>query len=683
MINEILQKSIKNLKGVGDKRASALLRLGIKTIGDILWFFPRDYEDRTKIKRISECTHGENACIRATVISPVRCNYIRKNMIIYSAKVTDGLLEMQMTWFNIHFVENSLKQGEEYVFWGKFEQFPKRQMTSPIFEKPNANNQVGKIVPIYPLTAGITQKLISDLAHQALLYVNSSLTEPIPENIRKNAELCEINYALKNIHFPESIEAKDKAKYRFVFEELFVMQLALSMIKKDREEKKAVPIKDEKCVGEFLSSLPFEMTNDQKKALSDISNDMKKSVPMSRLIQGDVGSGKTAVAAGAMFLAVKNGMQTALMAPTEILAAQHFESIGKMFSPFGIKTELLLGSMTKAKKKEAQEKIKGGEAQVIIGTHALVSEGVEYKNLGLVITDEQHRFGVNQRKVLIDKGENPHSLIMTATPIPRSLALILYCDLDVTQIKELPPGRKPIKTIVANEKLRERVWNFVRKTVSEGSQVYIVCPLVEESETLDLKSVTAFSDELKNKIFSDLKTGFVHGKMKQAEKDRVMQDFASGNIDILVATSVIEVGVNVPNASLMIIENAERFGLSQLHQLRGRVGRGQDEAFCILFPKSANEITKKRMEIMGKTNDGFVISEEDLKLRGPGDFFGTSQHGLPPLKIANLYEDIDVLAKTTVYVKEILKNDPNLLNNENSALKDKICELFKNNITFS
>lgn len=683
MINEVMNKSIKELKGVGDKRASALLRLNLKTLGDVLNFFPRSYEDRTVLKRICDCTHGENAAVRATVISPVKCNYVRKNLIIYSVRVTDGLLNMDITWFNIRFIEGAIKQGEEYIFYGKFEQFPKRQMTSPIFEKPGVNRQIGKIVPVYPLTAGVTQKLVSELTMQALRIAGASLLETIPDRIRREAELCEINYAYKNIHFPESRHAAEIAKHRFVFEELFVTQLALMQIKKDREKKTALPILDTSHMKEFLAALPYELTNAQKKALSDILSDMKKEVPMSRLVQGDVGSGKTIVAAGAMFACIKNGMQAALMAPTEILAAQHFESLAPLFDKFGIKVELLLGSLAKAKKLEVYERLKSGETQAIIGTHALLSDGVHYKKLGLVITDEQHRFGVNQRKVLIDKGKNPHSLIMTATPIPRSLALILYCDVSVTQIRELPPGRKPVKTLVVNEKLRQRVWNFVNKEVAAGGQVYIVCPLVEESETLDLKSVTKYADELKNKIFKNLKVGFVHGKMKSAEKDAVMGKFSRGELDILVATSVIEVGVNVPNASIMIIENAERFGLSQLHQLRGRVGRGQKEAYCILFPKNSNEITQKRMEVMSKTSDGFVISEEDLKLRGPGDFFGTMQHGLPPFKMANLYEDVDVLAETTGYVRKIMLDDPELLKEENRQLKEKISSLFNNNITFS
>ncbi len=683
MINEFLNTSIKNLKGVGDKRACALLRLDIKTVEDALNFFPRDYEDRTSIKRICDCAHGENVCIRATVISSVKCNYVRKNLIIYTVRVTDGLLNMDMTWFNNRYIEDMLKQGEEYIFFGRYEQFPKRQMTSPIFEKPGVNRLIGKIVPVYSLTAGITQKLLADLTFEALKLSEDSLKETLPESVRKKAGLCEINYAYKNIHFPENREAADAAKKRFIFEELFTTQLALAQIKKDREKKIATPILDTLCIKEFLSSLPYELTEGQKKALSDILTDMKKSVPMSRLVQGDVGSGKTIVAAGAMFAAIKNGMQAALMAPTEILATQHFESLSPLFNKFGIKTELLLGSLAKAQKNAAVKRIENGEARAIIGTHALLSSGVNYNRLGLVITDEQHRFGVNQRKVLIDKGENPHSLIMTATPIPRSLALILYCDLDVTPIKELPPGRKPVKTLVVGEKMRQRVWDFVKKEVASGGQVYIVCPLVEDSETLDLKSVTKFSDELKNKVFKELRTAFVHGKMKAADKDAVMADFAAGKIDILVATSVIEVGVNVPNASVMVIENAERFGLSQLHQLRGRVGRGNKEAYCILFPKGNNEITKKRMEVISKTNDGFVISEEDLKLRGPGDFFGTMQHGLPPFKVANLYEDIDILAETTVFVKKIMEEDPNLLKEENDGLKCKIFRLFKNNITFS
>ena len=461
------------------------------------------------------------------------------------------------------------------------------------------------------------------------------------------------------------------------------MQAALFMLKGRRDKLSAIPIKECSEMPDFINSLPFALTNAQNRVLSEIIADIKKDTPMNRLVQGDVGSGKTIIAACTMFAAAKNGMQSALMAPTEILATQHYESLNSLFGPLGISVELLTGSMTAKAKKEALLRIKSGESVVIVGTHALFSEQVEFNNLNLVITDEQHRFGVNQRKLFSDKGTNPHTLVMTATPIPRTLALVVYGDLEVSAIDELPPGRQKIDTYPVGEDMRERIYTFIRKEVAAGHQAYIVCPLVEESEQLDLKSVTEYAQTLSDKIFPDLSVAFLHGKMKASQKDTVMTHFAAGDIDVLVATSVIEVGVNVPNATIMVVENAERFGLSQLHQLRGRVGRGKDKAYCILFNQSKQAYALERMEVMKRTNDGFIIAEKDLELRGPGEFFGTRQHGLPPLTIANLYSDLDVLTETTKAVRTLLDEDPALSLPQNQPILAKIREIFKQNITFS
>ncbi|MBQ3225975.1 MAG: ATP-dependent DNA helicase RecG, partial [Clostridia bacterium] len=509
------------------------------------------------------------------------------------------------------------------------------------------------------------------------------LSDPLPEYIRKQYDLTDIYDAYKQIHFPESATALEQARRRFVFEEFFFLQTALFRLKGRREKLNGEPIEIHPELKNFVGSLPFALTNAQKRVLTEILTDMKKDTPMNRLVQGDVGSGKTAVAACAMFSCAKSGMQAAFMVPTEILAAQHFESIAPLFSAFGIKTELITGSMSAGARRKAQERIASGESSVCIGTHALFSEQMEFQHLNLVITDEQHRFGVNQRKQLGDKGTNPHTLVMTATPIPRTLALAVYGDLDVSAIDELPPGRQIIDTYPVGEDMRKRIYAFIRKEVNAGHQAYIVCPLVEDSEVLDLKSVTNYAEELKNDVFPDLSVAFLHGKMKAAEKDEIMRQFAEKGIDILVATSVIEVGVNVPNATVMVVENAERFGLSQLHQLRGRVGRGKDKSYCILFNQSQQDYAKERMEVMRRTNDGFIIAEKDLELRGPGEFFGTRQHGLPPLKIANLYSDTDVLAQTTAAARALLVDDPLLKKPENSKILEKIQQIFQKNITFS
>lgn len=648
-----MNKDIQFLKGVGEKRAEIFRKKGIKTVGDLLYFFPRAHEDRTKIKQISDTEAGETVCLSITVFSPVRDTRIRRNMMISSMVVFDDSGTITVVWYNNKYVKEQFHTDEKYILYGKIsERRGKKEIINPIFEKADSQRFTGKIVPMYPLTEGLTQKVVQSVMENAIKEAGR-LEEYIPEHIRSKYNIAEINFAMHNIHFPDSFESYSIARRRFVFEELLILQLALFNRKRDDAQYRGAIFKNLKAVREFTDTLPFPLTGAQKRTLNEICSDMRSGKMMNRLVQGDVGSGKTAVAAAAIYLAVKNGFQAAMMAPTEILASQHFETLEGYFKDMGIKTVLLTGSMKTKERRETLALIADGEADIIIGTHAIIQSSVEFKKLGLVVADEQHRFGVEQRAKLSAKGENPHILIMSATPIPRTLALILYGDLEVSVIDELPPGRMPVKTYAFGDSMKPRVYAFIEKNVRSGTQAYIVCPLVEETEKSDLQNAAELSEKLK-KMFPDFEIGLVHGRMKPKDKDAVMDGFASGRIKILVSTTVIEVGVNVPNANIMVIENAERFGLSQLHQLRGRVGRGAGQAYCILFAHGSSEVTKKRMETMCLSNDGFYISEQDLQLRGPGDFFGTRQHGLPEMKIANLFEDGDILKQAQKAASEII-----------------------------
>ncbi len=648
-------KDIRYLKGVGEKRAELFAKKGIKTVEDLLYFFPRTYEDRSKTKYIADCENGETVCVGITVYSPVREHRIRRNMTVYSMIASDESGVMNVVWYNNRFVKDAFKTGEKYILYGKIAfNRNKIEMVNPMFEKGEGGKFTGKIVPIYPLTENLKQKTVQSVMETAIKEAGR-LDEYIPDEVREKYKIAEINYAMRNIHFPDDFESYNTARRRFVFEELIMLQLALFSIKGNTEKKKGI-VFENTCIDEFLNSLPFPLTGAQKRTLDEILADCSGGGVLNRLVQGDVGSGKTAVAAGAIFAAVKNGAQAAMMAPTEILANQHKETLEAFFKDFDIKVVMLTGSMKAAEKRAAYEMLASGEADVAVGTHAIIQDKAEFKNLGLVIADEQHRFGVEQRAKLSEKGKNPHMLIMSATPIPRTLALILYGDLDISVIDELPPGRKTVKTYAVGENMRARITAFIEKNVKNGTQVYVVCPLVEETEKSDLENAENLSKKLQQ-TFPGFRVGLVYGKMKNNLKDEVMNDFADGKIDILVSTTVIEVGVNVPNANLMIVENAERFGLSQLHQLRGRVGRGAEQAYCVLISHGNSKIIKKRMETMCISNDGFYISEQDLKLRGPGDFFGTRQHGLPEMKIANLFEDGDILRDAQQAAKDIISGN--------------------------
>ena len=554
-------------------------------------------------------------------------------------------------------------------------------MVSPVFDEETKNKNTGKIIPIYPLTYNLSQNVLRGIIENAITLVNNSLPETLPKYILDEYKLLGINESIHKIHFPENFDEFEKARKRLVFEELLGMQLALLNLKNKYEaDTNGIQFDKNVKMSDVINALPFKLTKAQLRVLEEIDKDMESNKNMNRLLQGDVGSGKTAVSIIASYKAVKCGYQVAIMAPTAILASQHLESIKEMLDQFGIRCELLISSITKKKKEEILEKLKNGEIDILIGTHALLEENVVFKNLGFVVTDEQHRFGVKQRTTIVEKGQNPDVLVMTATPIPRTLALILYGDLDISIIDELPPNRKKIDTFAVTKGMEERVNNFIKKQVDEGRQAYIVCPLVEENEEMNLKSVTALAEKYKNEVFKDYRVEYLHGKMKNKEKDEIMERFKNGDIDILISTTVIEVGVNVPNASLMVVENAERFGLAQLHQLRGRVGRGEYQSYCILKYQGNSDVIRKRMKVMTDTNDGFIISEKDLELRGSGEFFGTRQHGLPEFKIANLFEDMPVLKQVQALAINITEEDPKLDLEKNKELRLLIEEKFKNRV---
>lgn len=672
-----LNQSIQYIKGVGPARVQQLNKLGIYTLNDAITFFPRTYEDRGAYRKIGELINGEVATFKGMVTSRVSETRIRKGMTIYKLIVRDETGSIILTWFNQPYIKNSFTVGKEYSFYGKVTGgLGRLEVQNPVFEVYGENKNTGKIIPIYPLTHGITQNVIRGIIENAIKLVDNILEETLPINIREKYNLCEINYATYNIHFPKVLNDFEISRYRIAFEELFMLQMGLFQLK-EKANKDYIGISFDKKVNikELTDTFPYSLTNAQNRVWSEIEHDMESESSMNRLVQGDVGSGKTVVAMMAMYKAVKNGYQAAMMAPTAILARQHYNNISKSLEQFGISCALFTSELTKKQKEVLLEKLKNNEIDIAIGTHALLEENVEFNNLGLVITDEQHRFGVRQRGILSSKGNKVDTLVMTATPIPRTLAIILYGDLDISIIDELPPGRKKIDTYAVKKDMETRVNGFIKKEIDAGRQAYIICPLVEESETTDLKSVTEQFEYYKE-IFKDYKVGILHGKMKNKDKVEIMEKYKNNEINVLISTTVVEVGVDVPNATLMVIENAERFGLAQLHQLRGRVGRGQHKSYCILKYSGNSEVIKERMQIMQQSNDGFVISEKDLELRGPGDFFGTLQHGVPEFKVANLYTDIKIMKKAQEAVKEIMTTDPLLEKDENLKIKEKVDILF-------
>lgn len=662
---------IRFLKGVGEKRAEILKSKGIDTVGALLRFYPRAYADWSRHTPIEECPFFENVCIKARIVSPIREEKKRAGMVLYRFTAADGGGEMSVTLFNQKFLASRLNTGREYLFYGKLGgSYIMRQMNSPEIKETG----YAAIHPIYPAFSTMSSKNIENITKAAIS--SCEIADPLPKALLERLSLCGIDFALKNIHFPSSKEALERAKKRLVFEELFMLQTALYMLKNRNRTVSGCKISRDYS-SEFQKSLPFSLTGAQKRVISECIADMLSGRHMNRLVQGDVGSGKTAVAAALCYTAAKNGCQSAFMAPTEILACQHFASLSSLFKDSGIICELLTGSMTKKQKGGVKARLKNGEIDIIVGTHALLTEDVEFKNLGLAVTDEQHRFGVAQRGGLASKGVSPHTLVMSATPIPRTLGLIIYGDLDISIIDEYPAGRQYIDTYLVDSSYRGRVYNYIKKHLDGGRQAYIVCPLVEEGENTDLKSASEYYEELKVGEFKDYTVGLLHGKMKPRDKDSVMQSFKNGDIQLLISTTVIEVGIDVPNAVIMVIENAERFGLSQLHQLRGRIGRGKYKSSCILISDSRSADTQKRLKIIKSNNDGFKIADEDLRLRGPGDFLGNRQHGLPDLKIADLYTDFDTLRSSGKAAEWVLKNDPKLNAPENAALKSQILNIFK------
>lgn len=666
-----LNSNIKYIKGIGEKRAELFNSLGVFDVDSLLHFYPRKYEDWTNTKTVSEVSDGETVCIRATMITPVKESMIRKGMTLYKCRFSDGENVIAVTIFNNKYLANALRVYEDYVLFGKIEKnFTTASMSSPQIEKITATDSIH---PIYPAKEKLNSKAISKAVKTALDEIDE-IPEVLSDDILKKYSLISLDKAIRDIHFPKREEDIAPARDRLIFDELLILQLGLLKLKGNKKQETDIKISKD-FTAEFMKLLPFEMTGAQKRAMADCIKDMQGDYPMSRLIQGDVGSGKTAVAAGVIHTAVKNGYQTALMAPTEILAVQHFDSLSKLLLSSGIKAELLTGSVPAKQKREIKSRLIDGEIDLLIGTHALIQNDVEFKNLGLVITDEQHRFGVKQRAALAEKGTDVHTIVMSATPIPRTLGLILYGDLDISIIDELPPGRQEIRTDVVNSGYDSRIYKFIRDAVDRGEQCYIVCPAVEENE-LDVKSAEQFAEELSQTAFKGYNLGLLHGKMKPKQKENVMKAFVQGDVQILVATTVVEVGVDVANATVMVIENADRFGLSQLHQLRGRIGRGSKKSYCILVSDNKSETSRERLLTMKKYSDGFKIADEDLKARGPGDFFGNRQHGLPDLKIADMVNDVETLHLTQICAKEILASDFNLDSPRNKLLCGRINKMF-------
>ncbi|WP_314938395.1 ATP-dependent DNA helicase RecG [Parvimonas micra] len=665
---------LKDIKGIGEKKIALLNKLGIFTVNNLLEYFPYSYIDTTKFKKISEITEEGSYSYRLKIISLMENRKKRNIRVTKFLAMDEEMNYCTIVYFNSIFISKNLKINNVYEMYGRAKLLGKNvEIQSPTMQ--NKANIIGSIIPQYHLCKGISNLDIVKII-QNLLKKNSYFEEKIPSNILNELNLESYDNAIRNIHFPKDNESFIRAKRRLAFDEIFYFQLSMKKLKRNNEDAIKFEIKDETF--DFIKSLSFKLTNSQNKVLDDIFRDMTSDKQMNRLVQGDVGCGKTIISFVAMFNVIKNGFQSVLMAPTEILARQHYESAKKLFLKYNIKVELLVGSLKESEKKVIREKIENGEVDIIIGTHAVFQEKVVYKNLGFVITDEQHRFGVKQRLLLSKKSKNPDILVMSATPIPRTVGLVMFCDLDISTIDELPSGRGKVKTYFVDENYEERYMNFIKKHISEGRQAYIVCPLVDESDTLELQSVINLYERLKERYFQDVEIEFIHGKLKPVDKDRIMKDFENGKIKVLVATTVIEVGINVPNSNIMVIYNAERFGLSQLHQLRGRIGRGNYESFCILVSNNKSTNVKKRMDIMCSSNDGFYISEQDFLLRGYGDILGYRQSGEARFKILNIQKDYELLKSAIKYVDELLRDDFNFEKEKNRVVKRNVDEFIQN-----
>jgi len=698
-----LAAGVRELPGIGEARAGSLERLGLRTVGDLLGYYPRAYEDRRRIATLQDAPEGIPVCVIAMVAEPPQLSRIRQGLELVKARVVDDVGTAVLTFFNQSYVKDVLRTGERYVFYGKVEgPRGRRTMTNPVFEREDRARFTGRIMPVYPLTRGISNNLLSGLSLRCVEACAAQMPECLPLPVRQEHALAAAEYSCRNIHFPADEEALALARRRLIFEELFCLSCGLALLRTRRDQGRG-PVFPPAPLEEFLSLLPFSLTDAQRRVMEEVAADAASGAPMNRLVQGDVGSGKTMVAAYGAWLAARSGFQCALMAPTELLAEQHYRSLAPLLAPAGVRVGLLTGSVKGGKRRAVYSALAEGELDLVIGTHALLSQGVTFRRLGLAVADEQHRFGVSQRAALAAKaGETPHVLVMSATPIPRTLALIIYGDLDVSVIDQLPPGRSPVETYVVGEDKRARMYGFVRKLVGQGRQAYLVCPAVEEPKedpalppacallagggpgwtgepAAGLKAAVPYARQLQREVFPDLRVGLVHGKMKSREKDAVMSAFSAGALDILVSTTVIEVGVDVPNAALMVVENADRFGLSQLHQLRGRVGRGSHQSYCVLVTATRNPDSRARLKALAGTTDGFRIAEEDLKLRGPGDFFGQRQHGLPQLGIADLAGDMRVLQEAQRAAEKLLAADPGLSSPEHALLRARVQALFSEN----
>ncbi len=669
------------IKGVGEKKARLFNKLGVFAPADLVNLYPRGYMDLSSPKAVTETVLGEKCAILACVTKAPKLIKRIKGMEIYKGAASDESGVCELVFFNNKYSALSLNVGEWYFFYGTVNgNLLKRELVNPYTQRADGRQSAG-LIPLYPLTTGLSQKAVRSAVLGALEITDFQSGDILPHSLRMKYALADREYSLRMIHNPKNEAELSIAKKRLVFEEMLIFNTALHALKQKQRKDKAPKISLGIDAKPFYDALGFKPTNAQQRAINDCINDMRSGYCMNRLIQGDVGCGKTAVACAIMFIAAKNACQSAFMAPTEVLANQHFYDLEKLFSPLGIKVGLLTGSMTVKQKREALEKIQSGEFDIVVGTHALISDSVNFKNLALCITDEQHRFGVTQRETLHKKGDHPHMLIMSATPIPRTLAMVLYAELDISVIDELPPGRKAVKTYAVGKDLRERLYGFVKKNILEGRQAYIICAKAQDDEKSDLVSVKELTEELQNGYLKGINIAYIHGKMAQKQKDEIMNSFASGKLQALVSTTVVEVGVNVPNATVMAIENAERFGLSSLHQLRGRVGRGAEQAYCILISDSEGENASSRLNIMTKTNDGFLISKKDLEIRGPGEFFGQRQSGLVRFKIANLMTDMQAITLSQECAKEILEADPKLLLPEHQPLKRAVKEILSKYIT--
>jgi len=700
-----LTTPVRYFKGVGPKKSEYLSKLGIRTAEDILYYLPSRYEDRSNFTAIKDLRVGERQTVKAKVVT-VSSRRAKSGTAIFQIAVTDETGFIHAVFFNQPYLADYFRKGQEVILYGKVERYDKLQIVQPEYEILKGDEtdsiHIGRIVPVYPATAELTQRFLRVLAFDAMSKYAASLAERLPTYLRARQKLVDIKFAINNIHFPASFENLERAYKRIVFEEFFMLQLALAL-KKARTQTLETAHRHAiggKLIDDFTRSLPFEFTEGQKKAIADIERDMSSGRPMNRLLEGDVGSGKTAVAAHALVMTVQNDFQGVIMAPTEVLARQHFIVLSELLMPLGINVSLLIGGMDKDARQEIYSAIKDGKIDVVVGTHAIIQEGVEFKNLGLAVIDEQHKFGVAQRAILKNKGLkrgyrelegvegkgvegeggkkecSPHILVMTATPIPRTLALTIYGDLDISVIRELPKGRKPIATYWVEEAKRREVYGFIKEELDKGRQVYVVCPLIESTSKGVPAAIETF-EKLKKEIFPNYEVGLLHGRMASKEKDRIMKDFKKGKIQVLVSTVVIEVGIDVANATVMLIENADHFGLAQLHQLRGRIGRGSHESFCILLADPKTEGAAERLKAIEGTLDGFQIAEADLNIRGPGEFFGTMQHGLPEIRFGNILKDFDIMELARKEAFDFVARDPEFREEHHRALKSALASRFK------